>query len=325
MVEIGAKWETDALPFRVAAVRTSLSAALGLWGLGFLQLVPAPAAAQDAPVMRAAQEVFRPDEPILVFIERAPTNVWDWLTIAPAGSHRMERGDRLYLRYHAPSAERRDRWYMLPPQAEGEYELRLFLNNNFSLVASLPVRVAASDELGPPTVLTPVFADRLIEFVAGNQSRYEEPFGHVEGPYRPGPIDPAIVLGDPGPGPFNSGNPKLAFLTLPQGSHVTVGFSKHVLIDGPGPDFFVRGVDPEESAGEVAEVYVSTDGATFQLVDQVLAAGRQPLDLAGLGLQAPVVAIRIVGTDLKGSYPGFELVSVDAVNPPPPLGAALAR
>ena len=33
---------------------------------------------------------------------------------------------------------------------------------------------------------------------------------------------------------------------------------------------------------------------------------RRPLDLAGLGLSAPVTAIRVVGTDLKGSYPaGF--------------------
>ena len=49
-----------------------------------------------------------------------------------------------------------------------------------------------------------------------------------------------------------------------------------------------------------------------------MAGGLQPLDLAGLGLAAPVTAIRVVGTDLKGSYPGFELVSVE-------LAHALAR
>jgi hypothetical protein len=271
----------------------ALSAAFWFGSLG--PVGSARLAAEDAPVMRVAQPAFRPDEPIFVFIEHAPTGMWDWLTVVPAGAQRMQRGDKIYLRFYAPSAERRARWYALPPQPAGEYELRLFRNNNYTLAATLPIRVAVSADAGPARVLTPVFADQLLEFVAGGQSRYAEPFGHLEGPYRPGPVDPAIVLGDPGPGPFNSGNPKLEYLTLPKGSYVTAGFSKHVLVDGPGPDFFVRGVDPDESAGEVAEVYVSTDRATFHLVDQVLAAGRQPLDLAGLGLSAPVEAVRVVG------------------------------
>jgi len=297
------------------------TAALGLCWLG---AITAPAAAAEAPVLRTAQEVFRQGEPILVYVEHAPTNVWDRLVIAETGSPNVTRGPTVYLKDQAPGPEWRDRWYVLPAQPPGDHELRLYLRNGFAVGARLPLQVSASGDAGAATIVTPVFADQLIEFAAAGQSRYQEPFGHVEGPYRPGPVDPAIVLGDPGPGPFNSGNPKLEFLTLPKGSSVTVGFTKHVLVDRPGPDFFVRGVDLDESAGEVAEVEVSSDLTTFHLVDRIMAAGRQPLDLAGLALAAPVRAIRVVGGDLRGAYPGFELVSVELASALPAEQAAAA-
>ncbi len=293
--------------------------ALGLCWLGLG--APAAAAAEDTPVLRLAQAAFRPGEPILVLVEHAPTNVWDRLVIAGPGTPNVTRGPTIYLKDQAPAPERRDRWYALPPQPAGDYELRLYLRNGFALGAAVPLRVAAGAAAGPAAA--PVFADRLIEFVAAGRSRYPEPFGHAAGPYRPGPVDPAIVLGDPGPGPFNSGNPSLEFLTLPTGSYVTLGFTGHVLVDGPGPDFFVRGVDLDESAGEVAEVHVSTDLERFHRVDSIRAAGRQPLDLAGLGLAAPVRAIRVVGSDLKGAYPGFELVGVELASALP-AGGGLA-
>jgi hypothetical protein len=289
--------------------------------LGLLEAGPAQPAAEEPPVLRTAKEVFRPDEPIYVFIDHAPTNNGAWLTVAAPGSPLMKHGDRIHLQKLAP-ADHRDRWYTLPPQAEGDYELRLFLRNNLSLGATLPIRVAAGAS-DPWAGFVSAYAERLIGFVAGNQSRYPEPFGHIDGPFRPAPVDPAIVLGDPGPGPFTTANRQLEFLTLPRGSAVTVGFSDHLLVDGPGPDFFVRGLDATESAGEIAEVLVSTDGESFVLVDQIRAGGRQPLDIASLGLPAPVSAIRIVGTDLKGSYPGFELVSVELAHARPRAPAEL--
>ena len=290
--------------------RLRQSAVLAASLFGLLAVMPCQLIAAESPALRTAKEVFRPDEPIYVFIDHPPTNNWAWLTVVPAGAPKAKHGDSIYLRNFAPADHRR-RWYTLPPQAAGDYELRLYMSNNLALGATLPVRVAASAPSDASAGFVTAYADRLIGFVAGHQSRYPEPIGHDVGPFRPKRVDPAVVLGNPGPGPFTTANPKLRFLTLPKGSSVTLGFSAHVLVDAPGPDFFVRGLDPAESAGEVAEVLVSTDGETFVLVDQVMAGGRQPLDLAGLGLSAPVTAIRVVGTDLKGSYPGFELVSVE--------------
>jgi hypothetical protein len=301
------------LPLSIARNRSSSGAALAIAILGLTMVIHCLHAAETPPVLRTAQEVFRPDEPIDVFIENAPDNNVAWMTVVKSGAGDREVGVRLLLKDQAPPG-RRDRWYRLPPQEEGDYELRLFPRWNFVLGASLPVRVAATEKEGPASLLTPVFADRLIEFVAGDQSRYPEPFGHAQGPFRPAPVDPAIVLGDPGPGPFNSSNRQLEFLTLPKGSYVTVGFSEHLLFDAPGPDLFVRGLDLDESAGEIADVFVSADLETFVFVDQIRAAGAQPLDLANLGLTEPVAAVRVVGTDLKGSFPGLELVSVEAAH-----------
>ena len=285
-------------------------AALAASLFGLLAVMPCQLIAGESPALRTAKEVFRPGEPIYVFIDHPPTNNWAWLTVVPAGAPKTKHGHSIYLRNVAPADHRR-RWYTLPPQAAGDYELRLYMSNNLALGATLPVRVAAGAPTDASAGFVTAYADRLIGFVAGHQSRYPEPFGHDHGPFRPNRVDPAIVLGDPGPGPFTTANPQLRFLTLPKGSSVTLGFTSHVLVDAPGPDFFVRGLDPAESAGEVAEVFVSTDGDNFVLVDQVMAGGLRPLDLAGLGLSAPVTAIRVVGTDLKGSYPGFELVSVE--------------
>jgi hypothetical protein len=281
--------------------------------LGLAATVPSLPAAEEAPVLRTAQEVFRPGQPIDLFIENAPDNNGAWLTVVMSGAPDREVGVRVLLKDQAPP-DRRDRWYRLPPHEEGDYELRLFPRWNFALGASLPIRVAASGKEGLASLFTPVFADRLIEFVAGNHTRRPEPFGYAGGVYRPAPVDPAIVLGEPGPGPFNSSNEQLEFLTLPKGSHVTVGFSGHVLFDGPGPDFFVRGLDLDDSAGEIADVFVSEDLETFVFVDQIRESGAQPLDLAKLGLRGPVSAIRVVGTDFKGLSPGFDLISVEAVH-----------
>ena len=119
--------------------RSGLLAAAAL--LGLVGVAPGQPVAEEAAVLRTAKEVFRPDEPIYVFIANAPTNIGAWLTVATPGSALMKHGDRIYLQNVAP-AEHRDRWYTLPPQAEGDYELRLFLRNNLSLGATLPIRVA---------------------------------------------------------------------------------------------------------------------------------------------------------------------------------------
>ena len=275
---------------------------------------PAPVIAQessvaaDAPRLRLLHDVVGPGETIYVAVENAPaakSGPMPAFTIVKNGAvpHFF-----LYLHIVAPVGEF-DRWYSLPPQEEGQYELRL--NRAYEVIASVPFRVA-----GGPRVFKTAFADTLLDYsAAGASPFYEEPFGMLDATPQVQPVDPAIVLGDPGPGPFSiRENPKLQFLALPQGSSVTVGFSEVLIVDGPGPDLLVRTVEPRDSAGEFAEVHVSTDLREFHKVSRIYEGDPQLLDLEGLKLPAPVIAVRVTGLDLRGRIPGFDLISVEALN-----------
>lgn len=215
---------------------------------------------------------------------------------------------RLDLRRVAPIGDF-DRWYALPPQPPGSYAVRL--DRAHVTLASVPLRV----EAGRHAPRAKAFADLLLGYAAAGASRYREPFGKLPGSIKLQSVDPSIMLGDPGPGPFRvRRNPELRFLSLPKGSSVTVGFAGVQIVDGSGPDFAVRSVDPSDSAGEVAEIHVSTDLKSFKRVGTIVAGGAQLIDLQGLGLTDPVRAIRVTGLDLRGSFPGFDLISVEAIN-----------
>ncbi len=73
-------------------------------------------------------------------------------------------------------------------------------------------------------------------------------------------------------------------------------------------------MEPRDSAGEFAEVHVSTDLREFHKVSRIYEGGPQLLDLEGLKLPAPVIAVRVTGLDLRGRIPGFDLISVEALN-----------
>jgi hypothetical protein len=146
------------------------SAVLAASLLGLLSVTPCQLVAAESPALRTAKEAFRPGEPIYVFIDHPPTNNWAWLTVVPAGAPRTKHGDSIYLRNFAPADHRR-RWYTLPPQAAGDYELRLYMSNNLALGATLPVRVAADAPSDASAGLVTAYADRLI----GVRSRPSEP------------------------------------------------------------------------------------------------------------------------------------------------------
>ena len=149
----------------------------------------------------------------------------------PAGAPKTKRAIDLPEERHARGSSAP--LVPLPPQAAGDYELRLYMSNNLALGATLPVRVAAGAPTDASAGFVTAYADRLIGFVAGHQSRYPEPFGHDQGrSAEPGrPRDRARRSGA---GAFTTANPQLGFLTLPKGSSVTLGFASHVLVDARG-------------------------------------------------------------------------------------------
>jgi len=165
------------------------------------------------------------------------------------------------------------------------------------LALALPAVAAA----GPIT-----YADVMLDF-------HDSGAGPIAGPYGgtigggPGvliPVSTNVVLGsEPGPTGFTD------FLSLPTGSSVTVGFQGQGVVNGAGADLFIAETGP---GGERANVYVSTDGVNFVLLGLATDDVTTAFDLAPLGLGGPVVAVKVVGLDLGGSSPGFDLLNVGA-------------
>ncbi|NJR73770.1 MAG: VWA domain-containing protein [Scytonema sp. CRU_2_7] len=168
------------------------------------------------------------------------------------------------------------------------------------------------------------YADVVLEYFANGKSPspLPEPYGSnsgrprgtsVNGFYTIEPVNPNVVLGAPPPSPITSLNAQVNWLALPEGSYVTLGFTDETIIDGPGNDIFIRSFDPEDSAGESADVFVSSNGKDFEFLGRVNQLGVQGLDLASIGFTDPVQAVRIVGVDNLGTSPGFDLVSVEVL------------
>lgn len=165
-----------------------------------------------------------------------------------------------------------------------------------------------------PVVKGDGFPDYVIEYFAAGSNGIKEPYGKDKtqpttgGPF---PVDPAIILGPPPPAPRVGWVATTEWLSIPMGSYVTVGFTDEVVIDGPGNDIFIRSLDPSDSAGESADIYVSTNLVDYVLLGRTPQGGNVGLDLAPLNLKDPIKAVRVVGVDIKGSSPGFDLVSIE--------------
>ena len=112
-----------------------------------------------------------------------------------------------------------------------------------------------------------------------------------------------VVLGDDPP-------PEQDALSLPTGSFVTVGFTDEVGIDGPGDDIFVREAGV---AGELADVFVSSNLTDFTFLGTGNGGTTSSFDLADIGFTEPVRAVKIVGLDSGGTSPGFDVVNVQVL------------
>lgn len=184
----------------------------------------------------------------------------------------------------------------------------------------------------PAKAATLGFADIVVEFFDSGAGTL--PGGGPQGGVFPPPastptaVSLDVVLGDDPDVPTIS-NPA-DYLSLPDGSFVTVGFTNDVIFDGPGNDVFVNEVG---DANELADIYVSSSFSTnpldFTFIGQANGNTISGFDLASIGFLGQVKAIKVVGLGLGGApgAPGFDLANVEALNfeevPQVPVPAAL--
>ncbi len=97
-------------------------------------------------------------------------------------------------------------------------------------------------------------------------------------------------------------------VSLPTGSYITVGFSQISIIDAPNQDdlYIVEG----GAGGEDAKIYVSSDFVNFTYLGLAQDDVTTSFDLEDINFTQPVVAVKIVGQDNGGSWPGFDLYEV---------------
>ncbi len=206
----------------------------------------------------------------------------------------------------------------------GQYKFTDLLPGTYTVREVIPEGFEQTAPVSGTTASGNGFADVVLEFVSGGNapSPLIEPYGSTGGTVPPSdfngiysvePVDPSVILGPPPPSPIIGSNPEVDWLALPRGSSVTVGFTDERVIDSPGDDIFIRSFDPEDSANEFADVFVSANGTDFEFLGTVNERGLVALDLATIGFTDPVVAVKVVGLDNRGSSPGFDLIGVEVL------------
>jgi Ca2+-binding RTX toxin-like protein len=156
------------------------------------------------------------------------------------------------------------------------------------------------------------FADIVIDyFNSGNGPIDDSPYGGTfnevtfRGSY-PVPVDLGVVLGEE---PFDDGT--VDFLSLPEGSFVTVAFLDEVIVDGMGDDIFITEI---AGNGEIADVFVRAGKGGFTLLGQARGGETASFDLADIGFSGFVTEVRIVGLNDAGGSPGYDVVNVRALS-----------
>lgn len=158
------------------------------------------------------------------------------------------------------------------------------------------------------------FADIVVEYFDSGNGSLSCPEG--QGGDFPPPASSAscvpfsVVLGDD-PGQTSD------YLSLPEGSFITVGFVKGAIIDGPGNDIVISEVG---NAAEHAEIYVSalpsTNPPDFTFLGTANGNTITAFDLASIGFAGQVRSVKVLSLENGGfpSAPGFDLAHVEAIN-----------
>ena len=147
-----------------------------------------------------------------------------------------------------------------------------------------------------------IIADTVIDY-------FDSGAGPMAGPYGgtfPGAFPVPVPLTH-----ATDGN-STTFVSLPQNSFLTLGFSGGFVFDGPGLDLFVSEVGAND---ELADVFISSDfGLTFTLLGQATTATVSGFDLGAIGYTDNVNAVKIVGLDNFGGSPGFDVAFVQGLD-----------
>lgn len=146
-----------------------------------------------------------------------------------------------------------------------------------------------------------IIADTVIEY-------FDSGAGPMPGPY--GGTFPGVF---PVPVPLShatDGN-STTFVSLPQDSFLTLGFSGGFVFDGPGLDLFVSEVGAND---ELADIFISSDfGLTFTFLGQATTDTVSGFDLGAIGYTDNVNAVKVVGLDNFGASPGFDVAFVQGL------------
>jgi len=146
-----------------------------------------------------------------------------------------------------------------------------------------------------------IIADTVIDY-------FDSGAGPMAGPYGgtfPGAFPVPVPLSH-----ATDGN-ATTFVSLPQNSFITLGFSGGFVFDGPGLDLFVSEVGNND---ETANIFVSSDfGVTFTLLGVATTDTVSGFDLGAIGFTENVNAVKIVGLDNFGASPGFDVAFVQGL------------
>lgn len=110
-------------------------------------------------------------------------------------------------------------------------------------------------------------------------------------------IDPRVVLGN-----------SYYYVTLPKGSYVTVQFTDNLIVDTPRQDDIF--IDEIGSTGDQAAIHVSSDGINYQFLGIANGGKTNSMDLADINFKGVVSYIKVIGLDLNGASPGFDVVRI---------------
>lgn len=167
------------------------------------------------------------------------------------------------------------------------------------------------------------YPDRVVAYLDSGLGPIAGPYGKNPDPLpgvrivvglTPEPVDPAIILGPPPPPPLVApvgAYSHVDFLSLPRDSELTVRFEGEEVVDGPGPDLVLYN---QGQGLEQAELYLGSSEADLTLATVVSERTDLLLDLEGLEVPLPVRVVKLKGLDLEGSFPGFELFAIEALN-----------
>jgi hypothetical protein len=159
------------------------------------------------------------------------------------------------------------------------------------------------------------FADIVLDFHDSGAGPIAGPYGGTFPGASPVSVSTSVVLGPDGP--------VADFLSLPLASFVTVGFTDEIVFDRLGDDIFIGEIGATADAEE-ALIFVSGDKVNFTFLGTATDGVVNAFDLASIGWVGQVSAVKIIGTDLVGRSPGFDLgfVGVSVAGVPEPASWA---